>query len=210
MSCYILNLSIFELSLAPVKKSVRSFFQSSNHLTTLFPSLEGPNTRKGVYNRRDKIYSNMESTQSKGSDSGKTKKDSAGDEPLPPPSGVKRSSEYFNTVKLTRLEDRALFWLRVVSWVLYSLGSVIAVLTLGFPAYMLRFLHSHTVFRSYIRLIQQYYGISLVIMIQLFMPGSKIVLTGDYDLIQPHSKSVAMANHQLYPDWFYLVSVLCT
>ncbi|KAI8854376.1 acyltransferase-domain-containing protein [Chytridium lagenaria] len=71
------------------------------------------------------------------------------------------------------------------------------------PSFVL-LLHSHKLYRYYIRLTEQIFGSMLVITTSLLCPATKLVITGDFDLIKPKHRSILFANHQIYPDWFYL------
>ncbi|KAJ3280712.1 hypothetical protein HK104_000457 [Borealophlyctis nickersoniae] len=47
------------------------------------------------------------------------------------------------------------------------------------------------------------YGCMVVIIAWLFAPV-KLVVTGDYEMLGEGKRQVVMANHQIYPDWWYM------
>ncbi|KAJ3193779.1 Acyl-CoA:lysophosphatidylglycerol acyltransferase 1 [Irineochytrium annulatum] len=69
---------------------------------------------------------------------------------------------------------------------------------------LLLLLHSHRAYRAYIRVTEQIFGSIIMIVTYLLCPGTKLVVTGDFDRIRARGKSIMISNHQIYPDWFYL------
>ncbi|KAJ3062048.1 hypothetical protein HDU98_002043, partial [Podochytrium sp. JEL0797] len=79
----------------------------------------------------------------------------------------------------------------------------LAALLVGLPAVPL-FVLNHKLFRSFVRHIERAAGAFMTITAFLFLPGSWLILTGDFDRMRPHRKQVVFANHQIYSDWHYL------
>ncbi|KAJ3083424.1 hypothetical protein HDU99_009797 [Rhizoclosmatium hyalinum] len=80
-----------------------------------------------------------------------------------------------------------------------------AVVACSLPMLPLRlFTVFHWFYRSHIRQVQAAYISFLLVLTSLMLPGSKFMLSGDVDGMRSNVKQVVIANHQIYPDWFYL------
>jgi 1-acyl-sn-glycerol-3-phosphate acyltransferase len=93
--------------------------------------------------------------------------------------------------------------LQVSLFMLLTVGTSFAILLLQLPSLLLN-LHSHELYRSYIRLTEQIFGSICIATLYLLSPETKLIVSGDIDMIKPHSKSIWISNHQLYLDWIYL------
>ncbi|KAI9353221.1 hypothetical protein DFJ73DRAFT_828582 [Zopfochytrium polystomum] len=83
-------------------------------------------------------------------------------------------------------------------------GGCIAINTIQYPSLLLlHVLGSHALYRSYIRVTERLFGVVLVVVMSLLCP-LEIVLTGDHRSLDATSRTLIMANHQIYTDWAYL------
>ncbi|KAJ3315741.1 hypothetical protein HDU76_002127 [Blyttiomyces sp. JEL0837] len=120
----------------------------------------------------------------------------------PNPSSAPSTSE----APLTR-QEAILFYSKMALFIFILFGTCLGVLALQIPMLLL-YLHSHTLFRSGIRITEQMFGSMVILMVYIFCPGTALVLTGDFDKFKgSKSKSLVFANHQIYPDWLYLWSL---
>ncbi|KAJ3063195.1 hypothetical protein HDU98_000963 [Podochytrium sp. JEL0797] len=85
-------------------------------------------------------------------------------------------------------------------WIVFPLS----LLLLGLPAVPVLWIN-HTYYRKYMRQLEKGLGALTVMTAYLFMPGTSLVLSGDFDKMKQTDKMVVMANHQIYPDWLYLI-----
>jgi 1-acyl-sn-glycerol-3-phosphate acyltransferase len=77
-------------------------------------------------------------------------------------------------------------------------------LTAFFPSHNLSIVKQiHRYFRRYIRITEAAFGSLVVLMAWLFVP-CEYVFTGQHRLMKKKDRVLLMANHQIYPDWFYL------
>ncbi|ORY37267.1 hypothetical protein BCR33DRAFT_854843 [Rhizoclosmatium globosum] len=58
--------------------------------------------------------------------------------------------------------------------------------------------------RTLIREVQKAFGSFVVVTVYLFLPQTELVLTGDWPHLEATKKTIAIANHQIYPDWINL------
>ncbi|KAJ3161893.1 hypothetical protein HK101_000778 [Irineochytrium annulatum] len=99
--------------------------------------------------------------------------------------------------------EKYMVYVRIAIFFILLVGTCYGVvLVQGFSLLLL--LHSHTAYRAYIRVTAQAFGSVIMIVTYLLCPGTKLVVTGDFDRIRARGKSIVIANHQIYPDWFYL------
>ncbi|KAJ3344912.1 hypothetical protein HDU83_004613 [Entophlyctis luteolus] len=95
------------------------------------------------------------------------------------------------------------WYLRLFIFATIWISAAVIALIATFPAVPLR-LARHSYYRACVRQIQRAIGSLVVIVVALFLPGSRLVLTGDFDRMRPYRKQIVISNHQIYPDWIYL------
>ncbi|KAJ3220015.1 hypothetical protein HDU67_007748 [Dinochytrium kinnereticum] len=100
-------------------------------------------------------------------------------------------------------EPAYIVYMRMTVFAVVMTATAFSIVMIQLPSFIL-LLHSHKLYRWYIRLTEQIFGSVVVVTTGLFCPATKLVLTGDFDLIKPKHRSILFANHQIYPDWFYL------
>ncbi|KAJ3098950.1 hypothetical protein HDU96_010881 [Phlyctochytrium bullatum] len=100
-------------------------------------------------------------------------------------------------------EPEFMFYFRMAVFLFVIAGTSFCIVMINIPSLLL-LLHSHALYRSYVRLTEQIFGSVLVVTTGLLCPETKLVLSGDFDLVKPKNRAILMANHQIYPDWFYL------
>ena len=59
-------------------------------------------------------------------------------------------------------------------------------------------------YRKVIIVTERSFGSMIIFLCSLLTPGTKLVLTGDFELLKETEKAILMSNHQIYPDWLYL------
>ncbi|KAJ1563311.1 hypothetical protein HK405_002518, partial [Cladochytrium tenue] len=101
-------------------------------------------------------------------------------------------------------KDTPMFYLKVAGFLLILFATAGGIVLAQLPSLVL-LLHSHALYRSYIRLTEKVFGSLSVVLTYLFCPGSVLVLTGDHERLQRRDQKLLLfANHQIYPDWLYL------
>ena len=83
-------------------------------------------------------------------------------------------------------------------WLPYHVGSRLV------PGSRHRLASLHRLYRGYTRICEAFFGSFVLVLLWGFLPGSQLVLTGAHDAMAKESHLIAMANHQIYPDWLYL------
>ncbi|KAJ3404863.1 hypothetical protein HDV05_006873 [Chytridiales sp. JEL 0842] len=101
------------------------------------------------------------------------------------------------------LSEKLMSWVRFTLFIALIVLPCFSLLVMFLPSPLL-LLHSHSLYRSYSRLMGSLWGSVVVITIYVLCPGTTLVLSGDFDKIDQWGKAVVMANHQIYPDWMYL------
>jgi hypothetical protein len=89
-----------------------------------------------------------------------------------------------------------LLYVRMAVFFSLFVASATAIVGLQIPS-MLLLLHSHALYRSYVRLTEHVFASSVIVLFYICCPGSKLVLTGDFDMMRPKTKSVIICNHQV-------------
>ncbi|KAI9207000.1 acyltransferase-domain-containing protein [Polychytrium aggregatum] len=97
------------------------------------------------------------------------------------------------------------FYVALVVFAVLNLWIATSVLLSGTLALVLLF-HSHRAYREFIQILEKGFGSHVVILTYLLSPAD-LLLTGDLDALTPRTRSIIMANHQIYPDWLYLWSL---
>ncbi|KAJ3119424.1 hypothetical protein HK100_000323 [Physocladia obscura] len=116
--------------------------------------------------------------------------------------------------KHNRVSDSE-YYVRLGIFVVFNLWIAMGVVFCGLPAMPLRLVSAqlgdsktgvfvHSFYRAWIRPIQAAYVSALLVLTALSMNGSALVVSGDWDQIAPSAKQIAVSNHQIYPDWFFL------
>jgi 1-acyl-sn-glycerol-3-phosphate acyltransferase len=59
-------------------------------------------------------------------------------------------------------------------------------------------------YKSVIRFTEQCFGVSVMLLTYLLLPNTELVLSGDYEELSNTDKTILIANHQIYADWFYI------
>ena len=110
------------------------------------------------------------------------------------------------------------FYLKVLIFIILTLYTVTGILSLFLPSWLLYApyallsslnvcpdwkVYIHRLYRSYVRITGRIFGSFVILLLFVFTPGSRLVLTGDHSL-QSDDLQIVMANHQIYPDWLYL------
>ena len=100
-------------------------------------------------------------------------------------------------------KDGIVFYLKIALFLVLFLTVTLSILSMQFPSLLLLF-HSHRLYRGYIRITEKIFGSLIIVLVHTFTPGTKLILTGDYDKLKADEKYVLISNHQIYPDWIYL------
>ena len=85
---------------------------------------------------------------------------------------------------------------RIIVFALLNFSIVLCICSVSIPSLVLC-LHSHSLYRSFIRLIQKSFASHIAILVYLVCPGTELVLTGDHALMKAKSKAVVICNHQV-------------
>ncbi|KAJ3103973.1 hypothetical protein HDU97_009628 [Phlyctochytrium planicorne] len=96
-----------------------------------------------------------------------------------------------------------LVYVRMATFFILVAGTSFCLVMVQIPS-LLFLLYSRKMYRSYIRLTEQLFGSTMVVTCRVLLPNTKLVLSGDFDLVKPKARSIMISNHQIYPDWFYL------
>jgi 1-acyl-sn-glycerol-3-phosphate acyltransferase len=62
----------------------------------------------------------------------------------------------------------------------------------------------HRAFRLCTRAMERAFGSFVVFLLWLYTPGTRFILTGEHEKMKDPQRLIAIANHQIYPDWLYL------
>ncbi|KAI8609035.1 hypothetical protein BC830DRAFT_1173899 [Chytriomyces sp. MP71] len=103
--------------------------------------------------------------------------------------------------------EKSVYYTKLFLFAVLWLVAPIAAVAVALPAAPLLYLDNrrwHAAYRGYVRIVERAFAAFVPITAWLFMPGSRLVITGDWDKMHASAKQVVMANHQVYPDWFYL------
>ncbi|KAJ3323425.1 hypothetical protein HDU76_013671 [Blyttiomyces sp. JEL0837] len=95
---------------------------------------------------------------------------------------------------------------RLILFVLFNTITALSILAFEIPSTPLYYI-SYTAYRYYIRQVQQIFGTAVVIGTWIMCPGTTFVLSGEkvaFDALKTDLRSVVIANHQIYPDWFFI------
>ncbi|KAJ3249548.1 hypothetical protein HDU78_000074 [Chytriomyces hyalinus] len=97
------------------------------------------------------------------------------------------------------------YYAKMALFLLLNVLTALAVVTTASVALPLRFhAATHALYRSHVRLVEGAYVAFLLLLTSVFLPGSSLVVTGDWATMSKADKQVVISNHQIYPDWFYL------
>ncbi|KAJ3355445.1 hypothetical protein HDU83_003422 [Entophlyctis luteolus] len=98
------------------------------------------------------------------------------------------------------------YYARMALFVLLNVWSAVGVIAWSLPVLPLRFVRVPSVhaFQSQVRQVQAAYISFLLMLTAVCMPGSRLIVTGDWDRMKSSAKQVILSNHQIYPDWFFL------
>ncbi|KAJ3089255.1 hypothetical protein HK100_007815, partial [Physocladia obscura] len=111
---------------------------------------------------------------------------------------------------------KPIFFVNLVIFAALISSTALAVCLLGLPAAILLVLvrqskagaatvqQVHRWFRAYVRHLERAFAAMLVLIAAVFLRGSVLVVTGDWDKIDHSKKNLVFSNHQIYPDWYYL------
>ncbi|KAJ3412438.1 hypothetical protein HDV05_000742 [Chytridiales sp. JEL 0842] len=86
-------------------------------------------------------------------------------------------------------------FIRMATFIIINVLTCVAIVGLQIPSFLL-YLHSHSLYRSYIRMTENIFASMLITLLYFCCPGTKLVLTGDYEFMRPKTKSVVICNHQ--------------
>ncbi|KAJ3086788.1 hypothetical protein HK100_008589, partial [Physocladia obscura] len=111
---------------------------------------------------------------------------------------------------------KPIFYINLVIFSVLVSTTALAVCLLGLPAAIPLVLAQrlkvketvfqliHRWFRAYVRHLERAFAASLVLIAAVFLRGSVLVVTGDWDKLDCSKRNLVFSNHQIYPDWYYL------
>ncbi|KAJ3195845.1 hypothetical protein HDU82_001978 [Entophlyctis luteolus] len=102
------------------------------------------------------------------------------------------------------------YYARMAVFVLLNVWSAVGVIAWSLPVLPLRFVRVpsvHALYRaqSQVRQVQAAYISFLLMLTAVCMPGSRLIVTGDWDRMKSSAKQVILSNHQIYPDWHHCI-----
>ncbi|KAJ3382956.1 hypothetical protein HDU84_003934 [Entophlyctis sp. JEL0112] len=97
------------------------------------------------------------------------------------------------------------FYLKLVLFALLYVIIAFFICLLGLPALPLAlFKLNHVWYRRYMRHLEKAFAAANVLAAYAFVPGTTLVVSGDWARMDPTAKQIVISNHQAYPDWFYI------
>ncbi|KAJ3208587.1 hypothetical protein HDU82_002233 [Entophlyctis luteolus] len=97
------------------------------------------------------------------------------------------------------------FYFKLVLFGLLYVLVAFFICLLGLPALPLSlFKLNHVWYRRYMRQLEKAFAAANILAAYAFVPGTTLVVSGDWERMDPKAKQIVMANHQAYPDWFYI------